>query len=107
MELQVRRAIEVSENGDKVFYLEKGFLFSLKQVKKLEKKGGSFGDLVQMSTEGTLATLFEQAREKGFEPVENAPIEVIVSLTPDFDYTAIVRTAFKMPSEDFQVTYEG
>jgi hypothetical protein len=107
MEQQVRRAIEVSENGDKVFYLSNGFMYSLKEIDKHEKKGVPFGDLMYKSIEAATAILFEQAQKKGFEPIENEPIEVISSLTPDFGYTTIVRGAFTIPSMDLQVIYEG
>ncbi len=102
MEQQLRRAIEVLENGEKVFYLSKGFMHSMKEIDKYEKKGVTLGDLMQMSTEAATETLFEQAQEKGFEPIENEPIEVILSWTPDFEFTAIVRGAFKMLSLDFE-----
>ena len=102
MEKQVRRASGILENGEKVFYLSNGFMYSLKEIDKYKKKGVSFEDLMRLSAEATMETLFEQAQEKGFEPIENEPIEVILSWTPDIEFTAIVRGAFKMLSLDFE-----
>jgi len=80
--------------------LSNGFMYSLKEIDKYKKKGVSFEDLMRLSAEATMETLFEQAQEKGFEPIENEPIEVIFSWTPDFKFMATARVAFRIIPEE-------